>query len=75
MPSEWVCRCGLNDMFWRHQERPHVDSTCRACHDRMAADGIDVDEWCKQVRDEWAKAQIGKTLTRQASKKSRRSQG
>ena len=52
LPSMWVCRCGLSDMQWRHQEPPHVDTFCRDCCDLMVADGIDLDEWCKRVRDE-----------------------
>ena len=52
LPSRWICRCGLNDMGWRHQEPPPVDEMCRACYDLMTAEGIDHAEWGKRVRDQ-----------------------
>ncbi len=49
LPSEWVCRCGLNNMYWRHHEPPPVTEMCKACGSLMAAEGIDWNEWSKQV--------------------------
>ena len=51
MPSRWVCRCGLHDTYWRHQEIPHDDTTCRPCEELMAAEGIDLDRWSKCARE------------------------
>ena len=50
LPSGWNCRCGRNDMSWRHQEPPHVDAMCFQCFTLMEADGIVMDEWCRCVR-------------------------
>ena len=50
LPSGWNCRCGRNDMSWRHQEPPHVDAMCFQCFTLMEADGIVMDEWCRSVR-------------------------
>ena len=51
LPSGWICRCGLNDMGWCHEEPPHEDTMCRECFDLMTSEGIDVDAWGNQVRD------------------------
>ena len=50
-PSGWVCRCGINDMGWRHRERPHADTMCRGCFDLMSEEGICWDVWCKRARE------------------------
>jgi len=40
-------------MEWRHQERPHVDATCRQCFELIEADGTQWSTWCTNVRKEY----------------------
>ena len=36
--------CGFKDLQWNHKGVPHVDATCRTCHEQMVAENMDVDE-------------------------------
>ena len=51
-PSGWICRCGRNDMEWRHREPPHIDATGRQCCELIVADGTPWITWCIKVRSE-----------------------
>ena len=53
LPSPWVCRCRRADLFWRHQEDPHVDVLCHICEAEMTKEGIFMEGpegWHQQCR-------------------------
>jgi len=41
-------------MEWRHQEPPHIDTTCRQSFKLIEADGTPWSTWCTNVRKEYS---------------------